>query len=111
MMIPEYLYRVDDVCYTTGVRIEKRKFKVVKETPCGYWIDLFEFFDDKKWVSKTGKKRYAYPTEEEAMTSFKARKKRQIQILSDKLSRARRALFMVDPTLRQEEINLWTSLL
>jgi hypothetical protein len=91
-MIPEYLYRFDDMHYTTGVRVEKRKFKVIKETPCGYWIKLFDCFDDKKWVSKTGKKRYAYPTEEEALTSFKARKRRQIEILESQLTRARVAL-------------------
>jgi hypothetical protein len=95
-MIPEYLYRFDDMHYTTGVRVEGRKFRVIKETPCGYWIKLFDCFDDKKWVSKGGKKRYAYPTEEEALTSFKARKRRQIQILENQLTRARAALRMAN---------------
>lgn len=93
MMIPEFLHRVEERFYTNGLQIEKQKFKVIKETRCGYWIKLFSMFDDKKWVSKGGKKRYAYPTEEEALTSFIARKKRQIKILEGKLRFAKIALY------------------
>lgn len=91
-MIPEYLYRYEDIHYTTGTQVKQRKFKVIKGTPCGYWIQLFDFSDDKKWISKTAKKRYAYPTEKAALTSFIARKKRQIEILKTQLYIAKIAL-------------------
>jgi hypothetical protein len=96
-MIPEYLYRFKDIRDTMGIRVIKKKFKVVKETPCGYWVRLYYSFNDKKWVSKVAKKRYAYPTEQEAMTNFKARKRRQIEILSAQLQDAKVALAWVDP--------------
>ena len=98
VMIPEYLYRYEDHEYANiGVRVEMRKFRVIKETPCGYWVKLFESFDDTKWVSKTAKKRFAYPTMSQALTSFKARKRRQIEILQAQIDRARSALGHVDP--------------
>lgn len=104
-MIPEYLYRFDDVKYASldefdnitrpTVQVQQRRFKVISETPCGYWINLFESFDDKKWVSKTAKKRYAYPTIEEARISFKARKLRQLQILETQISQVKQAIALI----------------
>jgi len=104
-----YLYRYKDVTQGTTftfmngipfVKIEEKKFKVVKETKCGYWIQLFKFdIDDRenrKWVSKTAKKRFAYPTKNEAMVNFKARKKRQIQLLTNQLNNVKRALEIIE---------------
>jgi hypothetical protein len=85
-------FRYEDTLYTDGVRVNKRVFELISETPKGYWIKLFSCFNDKKWVSKDGKNRYAYPTEREALVNFKARKTRQIYILETKLSRAKQAL-------------------
>lgn len=53
-------------------------FKVLRETPCGYWI-----LDDRKekWVSNYSRKRFCYPTKEEAWHNFKCRKKRQLKLL------------------------------
>jgi hypothetical protein len=34
------------------------------------------------WVSKTAKKRYAYPTKDEALTNFIKRNERRVKILS-----------------------------
>jgi len=96
------LYRFEDVSYgilneweeVSGsyVRVEERTYDVLKETPKGYWINLWSFEYEKKWVSKEAKKRFAYPTREEAMTNFKARKGRQIQILESQLKKAKEAL-------------------
>lgn len=97
-MIPKCLYRFEDQFTENGTRLNKRTFEVIKETPCGYWIKLFWWDDDKKWVSKVAKKRFAYPSEQEAMRSFKARKRRQIEILEGQLSNARAALRLADPT-------------
>jgi len=67
-------------------------FKMVRETPCGYWI---KEFITEHWVSKPSRKRFAYPTQNEAMVNFKARKTRQIGILSRQLERAKIALTYV----------------
>ena len=58
---------------------------------------------EMKWVSKTSHKRYAYPTEEQAMVNFKARKKRQIKILTNQLTRARMAYFKVGGVLSEQQ--------
>jgi len=88
-------YRYKDIRYTDRVRIHLNEYVLVKETLKGYWIkdDWDKYDDHKRWVSKDGKSRYAYPTKEEAMVNFLARKKRQIEILEYKLRNARMALF------------------
>lgn len=93
-MTPQRFYRFENVRYTTGVRVHLQEYTLIKETPCGYWIKpVWDYNDDyKKWVSKTGRKRIAYPTQEEALTSFMARKRRQIEILEGQLIDARSAL-------------------
>ena len=98
-------YRYEDVQYEDGPRIHLHTLYLVRETPCGYWISanrhyqeadegkwFMAFTDRKRWVSKTSIKRYAYPTEQEAMANFKARKRRQIDILEYRLMRAKKAL-------------------
>ena len=97
-MVPEFLYRFEDTMTTTGIRVDRRKFKVLKETPCGYWIQIYEGFDDRQWVSKVAKKRYAYPVLDDAITAFKARKRRQIEILQAQMAQAKAALRWADPT-------------
>lgn len=84
-------YRYNDtLCANVGVRIYLYEFNMIQETPKGYWIGYYN--KKEKWVSKTAKKRYAYPTKEEALASFKARKERQIEILEHQLNRAKTAL-------------------
>ncbi|NTU49579.1 MAG: hypothetical protein HGA87_01550 [Desulfobulbaceae bacterium] len=63
---------------SVGMRCEE--YRLIRETPKGYWIED-EWSIDKRWVSKTARKRYAYPTKAEALDSFIARKRRQISIL------------------------------
>jgi len=53
------------------------EFKIIKRTPKGYWISIF--LDTKKWVSETGRKRYAYPIYEEAYLSYLYRKMRYVE--------------------------------
>jgi len=81
-------------------------FYLVKETPKGYWISSYRNYDKNvhltflgdypRWVSKTSRKRYAYPTREEALEGFKARKRRQIAILKNRLEQAQAALFYAE---------------
>jgi len=66
----------------------------VKETPKGYWIreDLYFVTFEKRWVSKTARKRLAYPTKEEALQSFIRRKINQIRYCKRELYFAEGAL-------------------
>jgi len=104
-MTPQAFYRYDSYpVYESRVRVYESQFKLLKETPCGYWIVDRYYRDElvhwtgsvKKWVSKTSRKRFAYPTKEEAMTSFKARKNRQISILKYQIKNAEQALAYAD---------------
>ena len=62
------------------------EYDLYKETDKGYWIKYHCFNVNKirrdcKWVSKTSRKRFAYPTKEEALMSFIIRQERRIAIL------------------------------
>lgn len=93
------LYRVESSLsgYLRGV-----KFKVVKETPKGYWIDEFGF---KRWISKTGKKRYAYPTMIEAINSFCCKKHRYAIHLKRRLDDAKKARDKAASIVTQEDMD------
>ena len=99
------LYRYEDVqfaapCYDDDppgigrLEIICHEIRIEKETPAGYWIGNII---TRRWVSKTGKKRYAHPTKAEAWKSFQARKRRQIAIYSARLRRAEKALALPQP--------------
>jgi hypothetical protein len=93
------LYRYDDHQVASfedeigRTAIYLSEHQVEKETPKGYWIGSY----GKIWVSKTAKKRYAYPTKDEAWKSFQARKQRQIKLLSARLNIAKKASLLPRP--------------
>ena len=62
-------------------------YNLFKETPKGYWIGFGKPVNDKlknqaKWVSKTARKRYAYPSKKEALNNFILRNEMRIKILT-----------------------------
>lgn len=75
------------------------RFIAIRETKCGWWIvpsymvyclenaDIYQ-----KFVLKTGRKRYAYPTKEEAYNSYKIRKQWRVIHLRRQLDRAEQDL-------------------
>jgi hypothetical protein len=69
--------RLDVVLYT---------YNVVKVTPKGVQLDIGRF------VLLSGRKRFAWPTPEEALASFEARKKRQLSILRAQAERVEDAI-------------------
>jgi hypothetical protein len=88
------LFRIESRYTTSGLKVYIHSFRVQRETPNGYWInDIIR----RKWVSKSGRRRYAWQSIEEATTSFKARKQQQVRILQRHLSLASEALTM-DPS-------------
>jgi len=68
-----------------------RRYELIKETEKGYWIG-YKSINYKKWIPKESRKRYAYPTKEEAIENFKARTKRRIEILERTVSCCKIAL-------------------
>lgn len=71
-------YRVDDVYMDDRTVVEISEYPVVRETRCGVVIGLGA--GQEKWVRYGGRKRWAYPTREQAIDSFRARKRRLIEI-------------------------------
>jgi len=72
-----------------------------KETPKGYWIGYGSKMPNKlkseaRFVLKTGKKRYAYLTKEEAKIAFIARTKLRIRILEQQLEHCEIGLKLIE---------------
>lgn len=84
-----------------GVAIYLRIFAVKKETPCGVWLADEYGVSLNRWVSKTSRKKYAFPTKEEAWTSFIARKTKQRRLLFAQLQRVEALLRVPAPTTEQ----------
>lgn len=62
------------------------EYNLFKETPKGYWIGHGNIGEgslrsEGHWVSKTAKKRYAYPTKTEALNNYILRTKKRKKIL------------------------------
>ena len=74
-------YRFDATSYVDGsVEVHMARYYMVRETPKGWWLSHWMNSDVwHVWVSKTARKRYAYPTPEEALEGFRARKRAQIR--------------------------------
>lgn len=85
----KYLYRYERGFSTYPTYINLHRHPIVKETEKGYWILSYGFHSGKRWVSKTARKRWAYPTEEEAYTNFRLRTERCVKILNAQLENAK----------------------
>jgi hypothetical protein len=88
-----YSYVIDadaDRYGTTDPQLEMRWWAVERYTPKGAWVC-------GQFVLLTGRKRWACPTEQEALESFIARKRKHIRILSSQLSRAQADLALAFP--------------
>lgn len=79
------LYRYDSYRYEVFLH----EYKIIKETLHGTWIDVY---GKEKFVLREARKHFACYTKEDAMESFKARKNRQIRILSAQLESAKNSL-------------------
>lgn len=105
--------------YNQNSDVILEQFKLLKETPAGYWIipeyqdpveAMVNFRDAwyRKWISKTSRKRFAYPTKEEALVSFKMRKQKQIPILEAQLECAKETLKIAEIMDVNTEERVWT---
>ena len=60
---------------------------ILRETPCGYWVEDYERGGETISYKRT-KKRYAYPTPKEALVSLYIRNRHYLRICKDSLNRA-----------------------
>lgn len=107
---PEH-YRYSDVLNELGLHIVVETFRVLRKTPCGYWVqptyghtpDLTEegidFRVNKatrprnvRWVSRESSRRYCYPSKADAMHSYKCRKESQLKHANVAIARAKKGL-------------------
>jgi len=76
-------------CGSSHFELIKQTLEVVKETPRGVWVNDYGHM---RFVLAAARKRFAWPTEREALESFIARKKTQRRILETQLARTDTAL-------------------
>jgi len=95
-------YRYSDYSFSDGIEVKVSKFYPIRETTCFYIvIDELERQMQKitkerkprtRRVSKNGLRRYCYPTKQEAINSYKARKRSQIRHCELALETAKQAI-------------------
>lgn len=77
------------------VEVILNEYHSVKETPKGHWItNPLKIY--KTWISNTSKKRYAYPTKEEALNSFRIRNMKRLTYLKRDLGNVNEALRLAE---------------
>lgn len=79
-------------------------YEVIKETPAGYWIDDWSTKKGKRWVSKTGFKRFAYVDKVDAAANYLDRSRKHIEILLTRLANTREAITWFEKN-KEEFIN------
>ena len=121
-MVGDIWYRYKDVQYappydddygsfrgTGELKVELDEFIVVRETPKGAWIaSYFKNYggvsSDERFVRHSSVKKYAYPTLDAAKQGFVARKKAQLRILNAGVSRAQKALRIIENLSKPDEL-------
>jgi len=78
-------------------RLFAHVFVVLKVTKCGKWVR--DYGGNRRFILDTARKRFAHDTLEDALASFRARRQRQIGILTARLRAAEEelALAKADP--------------
>lgn len=94
-------YRYVDVAYAPmadefgerrgsgDLKVELREYPLVRRTPKGVWIDDY---GHERFVLLSARRKFACETKEDAMESFIARKRRQLEIYNARAERAKRAI-------------------
>jgi len=98
--------------FTAEISLEK--YKVLKETKKGYWIEYYRFIyrenNYKKWVPKEGKKLFAFATKTEAMKNFLIRTKKRQKYLERDLAVCKSAIEKAEKMKIEEETPVSLSL-
>jgi len=89
-------------------KLELEEYSLVKETPKGYWIGMYFnlYYGEpfwKKWIPKESKKRFAYPTEEEALENYIKRTEKRMKILNGQIWDCKRGLELAEKLKQKNE--------
>jgi hypothetical protein len=99
----EHLYR-----YSLNYdHITLEKYRVVRKTPKGKWIELYAWPTDRhsrRFVLDDGTKRFAWETKELALESFRRRTERRISILQAQVKLCQDALARVKEAETPEQL-------
>jgi len=79
------LNEFDEPCGISRSAIQVEKYRIIKYTPKGIWIEYISSFNDKKFILLSARKQFACLTKAAALISFKTRKTRQQSILQAQL--------------------------
>lgn len=90
-MYEDEFYSPMSLLRLSDIKLELEEYNLVRETPKGYWIGLYlnpQYGEPfwKKWIPKESRKRFAYPTKEEALENYKKRTEKRIKILKSQIS-------------------------
>ena len=96
-----------------AIRLFFRTFGVVRHTPKGVWLNEYGV---QRFVLKDARKRYAYPTKELALESYRKRRESYIKRLKNYLHRAEGGLAVanaltaaeLEKLRQQDESPAWT---
>ena len=77
-----------------GVEIACKRLRVLRRTHRGAWIETG--YKQEKFILDGARRRWAYPTKEEALNSFKCRKQSQIWHAKRAFRNARAALKQIE---------------
>ncbi len=83
------LYRVDSSAnglLASNSFLFASEYAIIRTTPKGVWVQAWGV---KKFILNNARKRFAYPTLEEAKVSFIARRRKYVQILEAKIENAK----------------------
>jgi hypothetical protein len=78
-----------------GAYVRVDEYPVLRHTPKGVWLEHAGRYGQHRFVLRVANKRWACPTKEEAMESFRARKQRQAKILRAQLAHVKEALALI----------------
>jgi len=86
-VIRRYASMHSEESFINNTKLKLEEYDLVKETPKGYWIGMYfnPYYDEpfwKKWIPKKSKKRFAYPTKEEALENYIKRTEKRLKILN-----------------------------
>ncbi len=92
--------------YRYGWRGDFDFYVVVGETKCGWYIAQEYLYMDvvnseKKWISKTARRPFAFFTKEEALESYLFRGKAHLDILHEREATVRQSIIRAERALRK----------
>lgn len=79
-------FGLEELFSTRDYVIRLKVFPAIKQTRCGYWI---RYLGKNKFINTKREHSFAYPTIQEARSSYLTRKRSQVQILAAKLEAAK----------------------